>query len=216
MTLNACIAAFALIGCLLLIAAVRRFRVRRIGSATFNSLLALVMFLLAVCTFLVGADLQTYERLTAEQPAGELQLARIAAHQFNAVLTYPNGKVELFFLRGDEWQVDARILKWLGEFDLAGFDTGFRLDRISGRYTQIEDERRQPRTVYNLNPPDPIDLWDLARTYHKWLPWFDALYGSATFLPMADKADYEITVSPTGLLARPLNQAARDAISSWH
>jgi len=216
MTLYALIAVFGLTGCLLLIAAVRRFQVRRVGAAVFSSTSALVLFLLAGCTFLVAADLGTYQRLTEEQPAGELQFSRIAVHQFNGVLTYPDGKVALFFLRGDEWQVDARILKWQALANLAGFDTAFRLDRISGRYSQIEDERTKPRTVYELKPPNQIDLWELARRYHRWLPWFDALYGSATYLPMADKADFEIAVSQSGLVARPLNQAARDAVSGWH
>jgi hypothetical protein len=44
----------------------------------------------------------------------------------------------------------------------------------------------------------------------------DALYGSATYLPMVDGALYEIKVSQSGLLARPLNQAAREAVGSWH
>jgi hypothetical protein len=44
----------------------------------------------------------------------------------------------------------------------------------------------------------------------------DAVYGSATFLPMADKAAYAISASQTGLIARPLNEAARNAISGWH
>jgi hypothetical protein len=42
------------------------------------------------------------------------------------------------------------------------------------------------------------------------------LYGSATYLPMADGADYEVTVSQSGLVARPLNDAARLAVGAWH
>jgi hypothetical protein len=33
---------------------------------------------------------------------------------------------------------------------------------------------------------------------------------------MADGALYEIRVSPSGLLARPQNPAARAAVSGWH
>ena len=161
-------------------------------------------------------DLRTYQRLTSEAPVGELDLSRVAPHQYDAVLTYPNGTVAVFFLRGDEWQVDARILKWRGAVNLLGFDAALRLDRISGRYTDIADERSQPRTVYQLHPPETIDLWELAHRYHRWLPWVDALYGSATFLPMADKGSYEISASQTGLIARPLNEAARSAVSGWH
>ena len=61
-----------------------------------------------------------------------------------------------------------------------------------------------------------IDLWQLVHDYHRWLPWFDALYGSATYLPMADGALYDIKASPSGLLARPLNEAARNAVGNWH
>ncbi|HTV97002.1 MAG TPA: hypothetical protein VME42_13415 [Steroidobacteraceae bacterium] len=216
MTLNALIAVFGLAGLLLLIAAFRRFRVMNIGSGVLSGLSALVFFLLAAGALLLAANLRTYQRLTGEEPAGELDLSRVAPHIYQAVLTYPNGSVAVFSLRGDEWQVDAHILKWQGAVNLLGFDTAFRLDRISGRYTRIEDERSEPRTVYDLNPPESLDLWDLAHRFRRWLPWVDALYGSATFLPMADKASYEISVSTSGLLARPLNAAARDAVSGWH
>jgi len=33
---------------------------------------------------------------------------------------------------------------------------------------------------------------------------------------MADKGSYEISASQTGLIARPLNEAARNAINGWH
>lgn len=216
MPLNALIAVLGLVGLVLLIVAVRRFRVMNVGSGVFSMAAAVVFFLLAAAVFALALDLRTYQHLTSESPAAELDLTRVAPHQYDAVLTYPDGTVALFFLRGDEWQVDARILKWRASANLLGFDTAFRLDRISGRYTSIEDERDQPRTVYALRPSGIIDLWDLARRYHRWLPWVDALYGSATFLPMADKGSYEITASQSGLLARPLNVAARDAVSGWH
>ncbi len=216
MPLNALIAVFGLVGLILLIVAGRRFRVMNTGSGVLSTIAGLVFFLLAAAALALALDMRSYQRLTNEAPAGELDLTRVAPHQYDAVLTYPNGTVAVFFLRGDEWQVDARILKWQASFNLLGFDTAYRLDRISGRYTQIEDERGQPRTVYALNPPAAFDLWDLARRYHRWLPWVDALYGSATFLPMADKGSYEISASQSGLVARPLNEAARNAISGWH
>jgi len=216
MTFTALIAVFALVGILFLFAAVRRLRRRRLLGGALNGATALVLILLSVCAALIGANLRTYQRLTLEQPAGELQFTRTGEREFNAVLTYPGGERADFALRGDEWQVDARVLKWHAFANLVGFDTAYRLERIGGRYTRIEDERAEARTVYALNPPQRIDPWELAHRYRSWLPWLDALYGSATFLPMADGALYEIKVSQSGLIARPLNQAARDAVGSWH
>jgi hypothetical protein len=215
MTFNALIVVFGLTAVLFLIAAVRSIRRRRVVGGLLSGFTSLALFLVAACALLVAANLRTYQRLSAEQPAGELQFARIGYHQFNGVFTFPSGERADFALRGDEWQVDARVLKWQTLANLVGFDAAYRLDRISGRYSSIEDERSLPRTVYPLNQPDRVDLWDLIHRYHSWVPWIDALYGTATYLPMADGALYEIKVSQSGLVARPLNQAARTAVGSW-
>jgi hypothetical protein len=90
-----------------------------------------------------------------------------------------------------------------------GLDARYRLERVSGRYTDIAQERIDPRTVYALCEPGPFDLWTLARDYPGWLPFVDAVYGSATYLPMADGATYEVTLTQSGLVARPQNAAAR-------
>ncbi len=165
---------------------------------------------------LIGTNLRSYQRLTYEQPAGELQFTKHGDRSFEAQLSYPDGERATFPLRGDEWQVDARVLKWHAFANLVGFDAAYRLERISGRYTHIEDERSQLRTVYDLHAAGRIDPWELVHRYRSWIPWMDALYGSATFLPMADGGLYEIKVSQSGLIARPLNQAARDSVGSWH
>ncbi len=116
---------------------------------------ALIFLLAAVCAVLIGTNLRTYQRLAYEQPAGELQLTKDGDRQFNAVLTYADGEHASFPLRGDEWQVDARVLKWHAFANLVGFDAAYRLERISGRYSRLEDERNLPRTVYDLHAARP-------------------------------------------------------------
>lgn len=216
MTFTALIVVCALVSLLFFVAAIRRWRRRRILGGMAHGSAGLIFLLAAVCAALLGTNLRTYQRLAYEQPAGELQLTKDGERQFDAVLTYPDGERASFLLRGDEWQVDARVLKWHAFANLVGFDAAYRLERISGRYTRVEDERTEPRTVYDLHAPGRIDPWELVHRYRSWVPWLDALYGSATFLPMADGALYEIKVSQSGLVARPLNQAAREALSSWH
>jgi hypothetical protein len=160
-------------------------------------------------------SLLTYERLTHEQPAAEIMLSRLGDRYYRATLTYPSNLTQSFELRGDEWQIDARVLKWRGLANIAGFDTVYRLERIGGRYRDIDSERGAPRTVHVLNEPARIDAWELARRYREYVPWVDALSGSATFLPMADGALYQVSVSQSGLVARPLNQAGREAVAGW-
>jgi hypothetical protein len=215
MLLGALVIGCAVAGLLFLLLAVRRLRHRRLGACAMHGASSLVLFLAAVAIGLLGVNLLTYHRLTHEQPALDAQFKRAGEARYAALLTYPSGETQELALSGDEWQVDARVLKWRPLANLLGFDTAYRLERISGRYTDIARERDQERTVYALNPPDRVDVWTLLRTWKRYVPWADALYGSAVYVPMSDGARYQIVVSQSGLVARPLNEAARQAVGAW-
>ena len=116
---------------------------------------------------------------------------------------------------GDEWQIDARVLKWKGMGTLLGLDTLYRFERLAGRYADTAQEKSAPRTVYPLAAQAPFDLWALLKEQQRWLPLADALYGSAAYAPMADGAQYSVNVSTTGLLIRPLNETAKKALGAW-
>lgn len=207
------LAAFGLIA---LAVGLRRLFRARLFAATKSTLAALLLLASAAALLVVSSNLRSYARLTHEEPVGELAFAAQGPQHFRATLTrVPSGDVQDFLLDGDEWQLDARVLKWQGFANLLGLDTRYRLERVSGRYRDIDQERTGPRTVYALAADSPIDLWAIARAHPSWLPFVDALYGSATYLPMADGARYRVTISQTGLLARPSNDAAEQANRAW-
>jgi hypothetical protein len=195
--------------------AMERWRRGRVLAGAGHLLASMVLGFAAACVGLLGGTVMTYNRLTAEQPAAEVALKRSGERHFMATVTYPSSETKEYELLGDEWQVDARMLKWKGLAHLLGFDTVYRLERLGGRYTDVAMEKTAPRTVHALATPDTVDVWTLARRHKDHLPWIDALYGSATYVPMADGAVFQVTVSPTGLVARPLNKAARDAVGGW-
>ena len=53
----------------------------------------------------------------------------------------------------------------------------------------------------------------MSTDHPRWLPFVDAVYGSATYMPMADGARYQVSITQSGLIARPLNPAA-DAVTA--
>ncbi len=212
----------ALLGVVFVLAALRSFWRHRALAGIANATAGVLLLALAAVFALLAAGLHSYHRLSAEQDVGEIAFSALGPQSFRASLLYSPltkgaeaGTEEIFALRGDEWQIDARVLKWRAFANVLGFDTLYRLERLSGRYRSIEDERTAPRTVYELTPPQVIDIWLLARRYRERVPWVDALYGSAAYLPIADGARYAISVSASGLVARPLNQEARDATGGW-
>ena len=204
-----------LLGVLLLFQGFRRLWNRGIIAGSLEGLSGLVLLLVAVLLVALSINLHTYARLTHESPVAEIRFQARGPQRFRAYITFSKSRAMIFDMRGDEWQMDARILKWRGIAQLFGFDTLYRLERISGRYSSITQERTAVRSVYSLSEDQGIDLWALAQRHSRWIPLADAVYGSATYLPMVDGAQYQVSVSATGLLARPGNEVAKKAIQKW-
>ena len=209
------ITAVAVIGLLLAVLGFRRLWARGVVVGSLEGLAGLLLLALAALAAAVGLNLRTYDRLTHEIPVATVTFEAQGDQRFSAVLVPATGRTFVFDMYGDEWQLDARILKWRGIATLLGFDTIYRLDRFGGRYRDVTQERKGPRSVHSLSEEPGLDVWAWTRRYPTWLPWVDAVYGSATYVPMVAGATYRVTASPTGLLARPVNEAARKAVRQW-
>jgi len=182
------------------------------GSRMVFGLLFLMVFAFSAA---VALDLRTYLRLTYEKPVATLSFAALSPQQFHATLTDSSGRIRSIDLRGDDWELDARILKWKGWAAVLGLDPVYRLERLEGRYRNLGQESHDYHSVLELSRDSGLDFWDLVNRYSRWLPWADAIYGSGTYLPMADGAQFQVSLTPTGLMARPINKAANDALAHW-
>jgi len=199
----------------LVVLAFRRLRrLKLIGGTFFLGSGALVLALALVAASLT-LNLVTYARLTHEQQAAHVTTRQLGERRYVATVQVPREPARHYELAGDEWQIDARVLKWRGFATVIGFDTAYRLERLSGRYSDVAAERSARRTVYSLAPESGLDLWSLVRRHHRYLPLADALYGSAAYVPMAEGAEYDVSVSASGLVVRPANEAARKAVGGW-
>ncbi|AOS97682.1 hypothetical protein AUP74_02274 [Microbulbifer aggregans] len=170
----------------------------------------------ALLIVLVAADVYSYRNLAEEHSVGTLSFRKLDEQHYEAKFADEDGVAQTFELRGDQWQLDARLLKWKGPLARWGIHPAYRLDRVSGRYLTLQDERTLERTVHQLNGSNyGVDVWESLRGISKRMSLVDAVYGSATFLPMEDGAVYEVRISHSGLLARPLNQQATSALEEW-
>jgi hypothetical protein len=197
------------------LAAIRRLRRLQLVRGTLFFLSGATVLLVAAVAVLVAANLYTYARLTHEQEAARVSMRQLGERHY-VLSVQPKGEPPRHFeLRGDEWQMDARVLKWRAMGNLLGFDTLYRLERLSGRYGSVAAERAGPRTVHDLSEETSLDLWSLVRRHHAYIPFADALYGSAVYVPMSEGAEYTVSVSASGLVVRPGNDTARKAVGGW-
>jgi len=197
---------FALFSLGFLAVAIRALKRKKvIGTAT-NTLVALLMFSLSTLFAVLTVSTQGYRAFTREDLVASVTTRRLADQRFEANIRFPDGRDTTFLLGGDEFYMDAHILKWKPIANILGFHTDYELDRISGRYFDVEEEQSNPRTVFALSSSKPIDLFDLRRR-HPILRWLvDAEYGSGTFIATGDKAEFDVLVSTSGLMIRKKDQ----------
>ena len=176
---------------------------------------------------LFGLNLQTYARLTHERPVATLTLRRLEPQLYEVTVVQPplvDGAATgsaVYPVHGDDWRIEAQVLKWKPWANVLGLDAQYRLDRLSGRYRVIEQELHATRSVHDLSSsrtetageglPWRVDAWNALRRYRRYVDAADTLYGGAAYMPMADGARYEVWITQSGLIARPANDAARNA-----
>jgi len=152
-----------------------------------------------------------------EQPVATVSFESSEPQHFVAIVVGRNGKEQRFNLNGDQWQLDTRLIKWRGLLSALDIKPGYRLDRLSGRFYDIQKETAENRTSYSIiNSLLALDVWRCMHNHANWFPVADTSYGSATYLPMKKGALYEIYLSNIGLVARPLNDVAKKAVDEWH
>ena len=175
-----------------------------------QTLLILSLFTLSLLLF---SNLYTYQRLTHEQPVGDIRVHQLGAQRYRIELALEGVQRQSVVLRGDHWRLDVRLLKWQGWANLLGLDSYYQLDRLSGRYADISQAGSTLPSLHDLRPPQRgLDVFGLKQKMQQKLPFVDAYFGQSVYMPLADAAHYRVTIGQQGLLVRPLNQSAQDAV----
>ncbi|MFY9180114.1 MAG: hypothetical protein WAO12_10105 [Venatoribacter sp.] len=166
----------------------------------------LLLAFFAVALLFSLFDFWSYSRSAKEESLGTVSISKQAHQNFVLTLTDSSGKSKSYPLLGDQWQLDVRMLTWKGPFHA---DPLYRLDRLSGRYLALEQERRSPRTLYPLEQSGIIDLWQWFNSVGF---LFDAQYGNAVYMPLAEGAVFYIYMTPNGLISRAANEIAAQSL----
>lgn len=203
------------LGFLMILRGISRIRVRRrlFGSLYWSS--GLGMASIGLLFLAAAMNLYTYHRLTAEVLVASVTIKQIAPNTYELALSEAGKQPASFKIIGDEWQLDARFLRWKSWATILGQDPMFRLERLSGRYSDIEQAKTGERSLYALNEQSGMDVWKLGRQYAEWLPFMDAYFGSSVYMPLAADGEYRVTATDSGLMVRAVNTPAQDVLKEW-
>ena len=207
--LNSLLAITVLSGILSLlffVAAIVSFHKKAFINSTMRLLVALLMLSLAALFGTLMIASKGYRALIHEEVAAIVRIEPQTQKRFSAHFEFPDGRQTSFELTGDQLYIDAYILKWKPIINILGLHTAYELDRVGGRYIDLDEERHKTQVLFNLGKPKTIDLLNLRQKF-LFLRWFlDAEYGSATFIGSETPATYEIRISTSGLLMREVHR----------
>lgn len=210
-TLLAILAVVALLATLAQLVALReRLHAGRHAAAAWRGLTALVALLLTLVLALGALMLRGYRLLDEEAPVVTIDARILSPQRWELTLRWPDGSSRELQLDGDDWRLEAVVLKWGTPALLAGLPPLYRLDRLSGRYDDAAQEASAPRTVIDFAKAGELDPLDLHRSHPDWLPGVDVVYGSGTYLPLVDQGHYTVSLMRSGaLVARPDDATAQ-------
>src|SRR5690606_20058594 len=103
-----------LLGALLLFAGLARLRRGRLLGALGRIGSGSLLLALGLLAGSIAFNLYSYHRFTHEQEVATLRFRQLGPQRYLADLSTPGGAAQRYELRGDEWQLDARVLKWRG------------------------------------------------------------------------------------------------------
>lgn len=200
---------FLFLGAILTITGVVALARAQVGSFLLQMTTGLLLIAIGTVAGLIAVGIQGFHALTREDTVAHISVSPISAQKFSASFRFPDGKVSNYIIAGDEIYIDAHILKWQPIANFIGLHTIYELDRVGGRYHDIEQERTAARTLHSLKPDRTVNLFELRLKNPVLSILLDAKYGSATFIPVTQAAELELKISTTGLLLRDLTPPAK-------
>jgi len=208
----------ALVGVLSLIGGIGGLFKARFMSGTMRFLFGGVLLAGAAVVGLIGLNLQTYARLTHERLAAEVTLKQTGPDAYTATVSPANADGILqastdYELTGDSFRMEADVITFKPWANIIGVDALYRFDRIQGRWDREEDEIASPPKPYSMRTDEPgINVMELPLGRNSPFRRGDAEFLNGVAVPMADGAVYQVFMSQRGLIPRPKNQLAEEAV----
>jgi len=169
-----------------------------------QALFAFICFTTASILIILIMSLSAYSPYAVDKNIATITFEKENIPQtYTAFLDWDDGLSQRYTIKGEQWELSARIIKWNGfASNNLKLTPVYQFERFEGRYEDVDQEQYGEKTVYDLSRFNTINLWNLIKQNKDKLPFVDTEYGSATYLPIDTTKTYDVFLSSTGLYAR--------------
>ena len=162
----------------------------------------LLLAFLSLLALLGISPFYIYDRFNQETPVARLRFEATGQYTWLAVLSHGDFCSEQAYpVQGDQFQLDAGFVKWKALGVLLGLEPLYRLDRLSGRYSDIRLQNSRETLAHDLAPDVLFDFFaDNPAGDSGWLA--DTVYGSSVYLGIDPTLQYTVYATEDGLITR--------------
>ncbi len=178
----------------------------RISLKVFRWLLSLGSLFIAF--LLLAAPFYIYSNFNSETAIAELEFDKISDQYYLAHLSTGDFcTTDSFSISGDQWQLDAQFMKWNGLAVMLGLESHYRLDRLSGRYADIEQQNDAINSAFDLSPKLFLDFFSANNFSAEKGLLIDTLYGSSVYMKIDTTKRYRVYKTEDALIVRSEERA---------
>jgi len=175
--------------------------------------ISVILLLLAVLSLLAVSPFYIYSVFNQELPVARLEFVQLGEMEYLATVTSGSSCIENTYpVFGDQFQLDAGFVKWKGAAVLLGFKPRFRLDRLSGRYSDTQQQNSLKTVSHDLAPDLVFDFFaDFENNSdNSWL--VDTSFGSSVYQEINPLFSYTVYATEDSLILRqsPILEYAED------
>lgn len=199
----------ALFGVMLLVLSFRRHRHHRDVSALLHGISGALLLLGGSLLFTVALNFNTYSELRAGTPIAEVSIEKATENTYLLrLLRIPAGDLQVFSIRGEQWDLQARLLHWRGWTRKLGLSDHIRLEQLNSLSTRkVRNSSTQGYVnSYALTGDPGIDLWRLHQRYADQSRWLDTEALRTASLPLQDGARFHVYWQENQLVVRQINR----------
>ena len=152
-------------------------------------------------------DMLSFKAVQPSTVIADLSISKTSEQRFDISIKGPHINQTRVDVLGDQAEFKIQMLLWSGLAVDAGLKTAYRFESVQGRFLVLEQEKSIDQSPHPLKATPFVRFWHFLHQY-PFIPFVEAKYAEAIYVPLADKASFELALTADDVKIQPKNAAA--------